>query len=909
MKNVHLRRRDFVKLGVLGSTGALLPARLSQGDEGTSRSGICLALASHWSYIGIGWQLGLESCVLSVIDTLGMADRPPGVKTCINLDAHAYELIAERFPEIAAKLKTYLNQGKVELIGGTFAQPMGSYISGESNIRQLVYGKQAIRKALNHEIETFLEEEEFTHPQLPQLLVGTGFRYASLAQVDTWGKAGIPILEMNVFQWRGKDGTEIPCIPKNSLFSYGIRNPSSVPELPKLQQLGKPLMINWAEFGWEPHDEPAYLVESEKYRKLAGEYPIEFVTLKEYMEKHAINPKEAVYLNMDAWRKLLPWGIGGDQLRILDRKVEGILLAAERFDALAERLGAKPNERELQKAWKDVLTAQSHDVALCEYSRWQSDRMAPLDRSEDFHNFSWGVIGYNHLDAAEKRAGPILDSSLRHISSCVNSASGKHGDLAATVFNPSGWERSEVVLTGRVYPRQKVKDIVVRTASGQIMPSQMVRKETDDQGHLLFADVAFRAGKVPAVGYDTYYLDFLPEASSPETTDLKLREETLELENEYLKLRLGPTHGAIASLVAKGTAREMLKGDESPFPVFHGHPNVEYPLRGAFIRGKYTAEEMKIPSEFNSVQSGMLRTSAEAKQPGEGHGDWRQIQKSSIRWIEKGPLRATVKASHYWPLLKFETYVTLHSGSPCVEVTSRVLAEIPPALDKLGADRRFPTEIKEGYWLSFAPAFPVSSVLRDFPFGIESTMHRGFHALTLVDLLGDDAGLLLLHSGTQYFNRDEQGVLSNLVMREWESFFTGEYGWPRYAEYRHRLLPHSAGFSHAQRLHASAEFTQKMAVVVSKPAEGRLPRSQSFVTLKPDGVQLSSLRSKPNSQLEMRIAEVEGHETATTVSLNLSLENVAETDLLGQGSRPVASAGNQFNCRIRPWKVQTFSIT
>jgi alpha-mannosidase len=107
----------------------------------------------------------------------------------------------------------------------------------------------------------------------------------------------------------------------------------------------------------------------------------------------------------------------------------------------------------------------------------------------------------------------------------------------------------------------------------------------------------------------------------------------------------------------------------------------------------------------------------------------------------------------------------------------------------------------------------------------------------------------------------------------------------------------------------TAEFTQKMAVVVSKPGEGPLPKRHSFVTLKPDGVQLSSLRAKPNSQLEMRLVEVEGQETAAIVSLNLPLKSVVETDLLGDGSRPVASAGNQFNCRIRPWKVQTFSIT
>ena len=61
---------------------------------------------------------------------------------------------------------------------------------------------------------TFLEEEEFSHPQLPQILAGAGYRFASLAQVDTWGRAGIPILEFNAIRWRGVDGTEIPAIPR-----------------------------------------------------------------------------------------------------------------------------------------------------------------------------------------------------------------------------------------------------------------------------------------------------------------------------------------------------------------------------------------------------------------------------------------------------------------------------------------------------------------------------------------------------------------------------------------------------------------------------------------------------------------------------------------------------------------------
>ena len=134
-----------------------------------------MTICNHWSYIGIGWQLGIESCVLSVTDAMEMADRPPHVKTCINLDARAYEFMAEKFPEVAERLKKYLAAGKVELIGGTYGQPMGTTISGESNIRQIVVGRETIRKALGYEMVTFLEEEEFTHPQIPQIAALAGF--------------------------------------------------------------------------------------------------------------------------------------------------------------------------------------------------------------------------------------------------------------------------------------------------------------------------------------------------------------------------------------------------------------------------------------------------------------------------------------------------------------------------------------------------------------------------------------------------------------------------------------------------------------------------------------------------------------------------------------------------------------
>jgi len=906
-------RRKFLKASLrTGAVAALsFPSARFLAHATKNNEGICVTLCNHWSYTGIGWQLGLESCVLSAIDAMEMADRAPHVKTCLEMDALAYELMAEKFPEVASKLKKYLAADKVEIIGGTYGQPLGTMFGGESNIRQLVYGRETIRKALDYEVATFLDEEEFSHPQIPQIALGAGYRYASLAQVDTWGRAGIPYLEVNAFRWKGMDGSEILSTPKNSLFGYSpdLKQLASSEAFKKLQALGKPLIFTWEEFGWEPPDEPAYLKTPEKYRKFAENSSVEFVTLKDYLDEYGSSAKESIYLNMDAWTKLLTWGLGGDQLRVMDRRVEGKLLAAERFEAIATSLGAKNQAQPLEQAWKHLLTSQSHDVGLCESSRWQGDRMAPLDRLEDYHNFTWGAIGYTHLDAAEKQGQEVLDASLSQIVSHIGSEAGKHGQLAVTVFNPCPWERTDLATTGRIYPiREKAKDIVVRDRSGRVVPSQIIKSDRDKQGALMVADVAFLAEKVPSVGYDTYYLEFTPDATLPAATDLCIDERQLELENEFLKVKLSLKHGAIVSLVDKRTGREMLDTAKSPFPVFKGTPNQDYCLRSVFVQEKYHRQGTGIPAFFDSSTSEAAYEGAEKLTPPSGAADWRTISKSAIRWIEQGPLRATVKTAHQWPLLKFETYITLCAGLPWVEVTSRVLAEIPPAPDALGPDNRFPAEIRQGYWLTFAPGFQPASLVRDFPLGIEPTERQVFQARTFVDLVGKDAGLLLLHPGTQYFKRDSDGVFANLVMREWESYFTGEYGWPRYSEYRHALLPHTVNITNAERVRAAEEFSQKLITVVGRPQSGNLPQRKGFITVRPSSAHLMVWRAKERQRFELRFVEVEGKKGDASVELAVQMTGAAETNLLGKKMAEVSLRAGKLNFELQPWRLHTFEI-
>ena len=359
----------------------------------------------------------------------------------------------------------------------------------------------------------------------------------------------------------------------------------------------------------------------------------------------------------------------------------------------------------------------------------------------------------------------------------------------------------------------------------------------------------------------------LPEPVAPAATTLSIDESKLTLENEFVRVGVDPLSGGVASLLDKSTGREMLSAAEGAFPRFFGRPNTKIPTRP------------NPPSIYGSARS-----------------------KARIDWLAKGPLSATIRARHKWPYLNFETRVSLAAGQPYVEVTSRVLAMVPPKPDAAPAD------IKEGYWLSLLPGFPVVKVLRDFPFGVEETKNPAFHALTFVDLLGHDLGLLVLHMGTQYFRREESGAVSNLVMREWESTFSKEYGWPNYAEYRHALLPHRGKLSNAERWRAAAAFAQPLACIVGTPHDGDLPLTKSFLEVQPSTLQLSAFCRKREGGYELRLVETEGRRADAAVAVNLPLTKAMESDLVGNKRADAAMQNGRLSLTAEPWKIRNFRL-
>lgn len=841
---------------------------------------VFVTIANHWSYVGIGWQLGLESCAQSLCDSMSMADYEPSIKTCVNMDAGAFELLTEYYPEVIARFRRYLQAGKVEIVGGSYGQPMGSMISGESNLRQMTIGQQTIQRALGVSIDTFLEEEEFSHPQIPQLARLAGYRFASQAQCDTWGQYGNPPRTDSVFQWKGVDGTVIPATPENALVFHPpmvthdidwLLNPEGRESLAAFQKSGvPPLAIKWTEFGWGPNEldgSSPNKFRASTFRELASALPVEFVTLTQYLARFG-DRGETVCQRMDDHHKLLPWGVGGDQLRAYGRSAEALLLAVERLDAMAYAAGRKPGPvpAELEKAWKDLLRSQSHDVSLCEYSRWQG-LLPPRDPVIDAHFLTWGSLGYRHLDAAKEQGRLLMKETLqRLVPRSDGTELGAARRLALTAFNPGPAGALRVVETGKLQiGALGAKELSVLDAAGQPVPSQMLNGVRDEQGVLVAADLLLVAASLPAVGQSSWRL-VACGTNPPPATDLRLDKAGLVLENDHIRLRVDPVGGGVASLVDKHSGMECI-GTNQPFPT----------LSGA------------------------------------GGLDSRKVD-ASILWLEEGPVRATICGSLAVPGVRMETRISLAASAAYADVQVRLIADQPPAVAQppAGGFRngwQLPLEIEDGYWLAFTPGFVPAAVRRDYPFAVEPCAKDAIDALTFVDFMkADGAGLLLLHGGSQYFRKKAAGSIANLVMREWESHFTGERGWPRLANYRYRLVPHGGEMTDTARLNASAAFDLPVPCTVGAIGSVELAAARSMIDIEGPAV-LSALRRTDDHHTEVRVLCTAEAPAEVRLSGPLCAGPAVPVDALGRPvGGPLTCKGGSLRLKLSPFEIITVRL-
>jgi len=127
--------------------------------------------------------------------------------------------IGKNEPEYIDSLKPYLKDGSIEIVGGTWSEPLSLTISGEANIRQLLYGLEATQKCLGIDIDVYMNQEHGIYAQMPQILRSFGLR--AVVNRTQWAPFGYESgLDEEVADWVGVDGSSIPMIPRHDSMGY-----------------------------------------------------------------------------------------------------------------------------------------------------------------------------------------------------------------------------------------------------------------------------------------------------------------------------------------------------------------------------------------------------------------------------------------------------------------------------------------------------------------------------------------------------------------------------------------------------------------------------------------------------------------------------------------------------------------
>lgn len=148
----------------------------------------------------------IRKCARSWSTQIGFMKRYPEFKFACS-QAQQFEWVEEHYPLLFEELKKYVKTGQFIPIGGTWVEMDCNVPSGESLVRQFLYGQRYYKKHFGVLPIVFWLPDTFGYSaQLPQIVRLSGMKYF-LTQKLSWNN--INKFPNNTFYWVGLDGSKV----------------------------------------------------------------------------------------------------------------------------------------------------------------------------------------------------------------------------------------------------------------------------------------------------------------------------------------------------------------------------------------------------------------------------------------------------------------------------------------------------------------------------------------------------------------------------------------------------------------------------------------------------------------------------------------------------------------------------
>lgn len=476
-----------------------------------------MSLVGH-AHLDTAWLWPLREtvrkCARTFSTVVELMDRYPEYRFVVSQAQHL-AWIRDVYPDLWERMKQKIAEGRLEPTGSMWVEADCNIPSGESLVRQILYGKRFYREEFGIETNDVWLPDVFGYSAaLPQIMARSGIRWF-LTQKLSWNQYNI--LPHHSFLWEGIDGSRIfTHFPPADTYSgavtpselrHGMRNFKDHDHASRSLYL-----FGWGDGGGGP---TAEMLESA--RRLADLDGLPRLSMdgarRFFTEAEADITEPAVWVGELYLELHRGTYTSQAATKAGNRRAEMALREAELWSSLSPE--PTPASR-FEELWKLLLLHQFHDIIPGSGIHWVYQDTAEahariLEETDDLVN------------SARSRLAQTIDTS--GLSSPI------------VVFNSLSHPRTELVTVGDV-PGDIAAAVDDTGEAGAV--------QRDRDGQLLFS------ATVPPCGYRVY--DLVPlQPPSGERVEVDER----RLENSHLRIELDE-QGLLSSVLDKDEGREVL---------------------------------------------------------------------------------------------------------------------------------------------------------------------------------------------------------------------------------------------------------------------------------------------------------------------------------------------------------------
>ena len=736
-----------------------------------------------------------------------------------------YAWVKASDPDMFEEIRLRVAEGRWEIVGGMWIEPDCNVPSGESLVRQGLFGQRFFQKEFGKKAVIGFNPDTFGHPgNLPQLLKGLGMNHYMFMRPMAVEERDYP--GGTTFWWEAPDGSRVLTSNLGPDYNCWADTRARMESLPSNPQLNAGQSHILGFYGVGNHGggpTKAAIAEIQALQKEDGPLKPIFSTLENFfsaMEKdldtftvtdtelqHHARGCYSVHAGVKKW----------------NRQTEHALLNAERLATMAWLLDATPYPKaNLDESWRDLLYNHFHDI------------IAGTSLESSYEDTR------DQLGAARHRCKTIINESIQTIARDIDTTPVGN---TIVVFNPLPWPVKQPVLVSPIIrrqlgaplelldnvetPIQLVDDSETPVAIQEVGGASLSRMPFAGKRYAFIADV-------PALGYRCYHARGTALSVGSE---VPLAATRTQLENQWWRIDLDPYDGHIAGLYDK-------------------------------------------KNDVNVLENGLVLAALQDNSDTWSHGvkEYRieagRFGQARLRVVEEGNVLATIEIRSTFADSQATQELTLYRDTPRIDCKISVNWQGAYQMLKLG----FNTNIKDG---TATFETPYAHQIREAQ-GEEEPGQQWFDFSGTID--GKAYGLSILNDG-QYSFDVRNGIMRMTILRSpgYAHHDPARYsadtrlaimdqGW----HHLHlQILPHAGSWREAHTPHQAWEHNAPVIAHVESAHHGKRPPSGSMLKCTAPNVVLTVLKQQADSDdLVIRGYETDGVPVETTIELPMMKQSV-----------------------------------